>query len=185
MHALTRRAVVAVAVAGAAAFATGCGNYEVRPVASPSKIGTTAATTGGSNGSVCVARLEDDVAGAPVPVWDNAILVGASTRGSHYCWAAEPGRHYLMSELLVTTELVVDVRAGATTWVVMETDTSLMHSGIGSRGYRAGRRRESVRLIFADEAKGEQLRAATAQIELFDVPADQRPPPRSPIPAAR
>lgn len=150
----------------AGALLAGCGSYQTRPVAGRSYPGPTA-----NHGVVCVVRAgtNEDNSERTVPVWDNGVLVGATRGASHFCYLATPGPHVVVSELLLTARLDVDVMPEERRWIEQE---------VGMSSYRyAGRRlQESVSLREISAADAQPLFTRTRRVELFEVPAGERLP---------
>lgn len=159
----------------------GCGTYQTRPVLMKSYPGASPGT-----GVVCVVRAADDAddaddADSTVPVWDNGVLVGATRGASHFCYRAEAGPHRVVSELLVTAELRMDVRAEEHHWIATEV-------GVSSYLYSSGvpRRLEewvSLREMSAAEAKGSLMR--TRRLQLVEAPSGETVPVGATVPARR
>jgi hypothetical protein len=152
-------------------LATGCGTYQTRPVVLRSYPGPTA-----SYGVVCVVRSggDADEGESTVPVWDNGVLVGATRGASHFCYLAAAGPHVVISELLLTAELHVDVRPDEHHWIEQEVGISSYHYG-GPRS--VDRRRQewvTLREIPAADARGPFAR--TKRVELVEVPVGETLP---------
>lgn len=145
-----------------------CGSYRTRPA---HDVGPLAPE------SVCVVREAGEHDDATVPVWDNGRLVGATTGASYFCYPAEPGKHEIVSELLVTANLAVTVRPGAMTWVRQEVG----RSGFAQRG--RVRRREWVALRAIEEEEGLKIRSAAKRLEVEEVPRDDALPSGARVPA--
>jgi hypothetical protein len=154
------------AVLSATALLVGCGTYQTRPVVLRSYPGATAA-----HGVVCVVRSGDDAdeADRTVPVWDNGVLVGATQGASHFCYLAEAGRHLVVSELLLTADLRIDVRPDEHHWVAQEV-------GISSYRYAGRRRGEWVALREVSAAEARASFTRTKRLELVDVPVGEAVP---------
>ena len=157
-----------------------CGTYETRPVLMKSYPGASR-----GEGVVCVVRTGDDAdnADSTVPVWDNGALVGATCAASHFCYRAQAGRHVVVSELLMTAELRIDVRSEEHHWIVQEVGvSSYWYSGESD----VPRRLEewvTLREISAVEARAPFTR--TKRLQVIDVPYGETVPVGATAPALR
>lgn len=159
----------------------GCGSYRVAASARSPR-------PSGGFGVVCVANIGDAERASAVPVWDNGYLVGAGGGGTHFCYAAYPGKHRLRSELLVTSVLGVVVHANREQWIVQrtESETNVVHSGGTSRGYRSGGKLSWVELAVPSAQELGVARQQTRLVTLVSAPfGEAMQNPKEPVPALR
>lgn len=171
------RAILATALALAA---LGCGSYRVEPRSSPNL------SVPQGMGLVCVAHLGEGRSSSAVPVWDNGALVGATQGRSRFCYVAEPGLHVLVTELLVSSELRVLVRADRVHWIVQRSfGSSFRRGGVGSRGLSSGRRPETIELALPTPEELALAQHATPDVTLTEAPSGEALHRGGPVPSRR
>lgn len=159
----------------------GCGAYRVEPQASAASPSPPRGL-----GLVCVAHLGEGRGPSGVPVWDNGALVGATHGRSRFCYVAEPGLHTLVSELLVTSELAILVRADRVHWIVQRSGgASFRRGGVGSRGFNTGRRPESIELALPTKEELALAQGAIPDVTLTEAPAGEAVHRGGPVPSRR